>query len=70
MEKGINYLRILTVFVIDLFWLVIGATKKVLSHWNIQLLDCFRTAGVRKKASGHNRTGEKAANHHIERANY
>ncbi len=54
MEKGRNYLWILTVFVIDLFWLVIGPTEKVLSHtqcshWNCQLLDCYGTAGVRNK---------------------
>lgn len=50
MEKGRNYLWIFTAFVIDLFWLVIGATEKVLSHsprslWNSQLLDCYSTAG-------------------------
>lgn len=49
MERGRIYLRILNIVFIDLFYFVICATRKVFFYTVIQLLDCFSSAGVRKK---------------------
>lgn len=48
MERRRIYLRILNIVFIDLFYFVIGATRKVFFYTVIQLLDCFSSAGVRK----------------------
>lgn len=48
MEGRRIYLRILNIVFIDLFYFVIGATRKVFFYTVIQLLDCFSSAGVRK----------------------
>lgn len=47
MERRRIYLRIKNIVFIDLFYFVIGATRKVFFYTVIQLLDCFSSAGVK-----------------------
>lgn len=47
MEGRRIYLRIKNIVFIDLFYFVIGATRKVFFFTVIQLLDCFSSVGVK-----------------------